>query len=445
MLEKPTLSVIILGQANSGKTTLAVQLLHSLGTINSSIMERVESGMQLDSSDSIRNYASVLSRTKDEIKRGRTMNLVYSMAETKHFHLNIIDAPANPFLKSMFRGISQANIGIVVLDAEIGAFEAGIPNITTMIRATYCLGSIQLIFCVNKMESVDYSKTRFMEIKSEITKIYKNNGYKNGNATVIPISALSSLLGNHNDDNILEPACGSKMEWYKGGRPCLLDAINSLKAPLYRYDLPLRISISKVFNLKGALVVFGKIETGILKLETEIRLTPHKKQFPPSMKIESIAICRKLVREAKAGQLVTIQLKTSLNPSNVKPGMVLSDFNNDYAKEVHSFKADIAVLRESPFRRGYNPTFNIHSLQTSCKFKDFYVSSNTIKRYERDENPMELRKGQYATVLLKPKNQIYVATVYSYPPFGRFLMWDNGNICVFGVITEVYTDSPPRR
>ena len=94
MIEKPTLSIVFLGRVDSGKSTLAGRLLHSLGTVNDSIIER----LQVESREfgfAKTHYANILSRTREETRRGRSIHLAYSRAETKHFHINIIDAPGN--------------------------------------------------------------------------------------------------------------------------------------------------------------------------------------------------------------------------------------------------------------------------------------------------------------------------------------------------------------
>ena len=329
---------------------------------------------------------------------------------------------AAPFVKSMIRGISQANVGIVVLDAESGSLEQ--QTVKEILLTTQSLGEFQLIFCVNKMDSmfVANSETKFKEIQnSEMSKIYKMHGYK-GDPLLIPVSAWTG-------DNVVD-CCD--MKWYKG--PTLLDAINSLKIPTYLEDKPLRIPISKVYNKRGKPIVFGKIESGILKLDSKLRCTPNKKV--PHVTIESIEIFRERVSEAKAGQFVTIKLQ-NVHRSDVKSGMVLSDSRNDPAREVLCFKAEIIVLKRTAIKIGYKPTFHCHSLQTRCQFIQFYECSKMPLKTERKENPSELRRGQVARVLLKPDNPISLETLQNIPKLGKFIMRDNGCVCVVGIVKDI--------
>jgi elongation factor 1-alpha len=80
---------------------------------------------------------------------------------------------------------------------------------------------------------VKYSEARYKEIKSEMTKILKMIGYRKvDDFHFIPTSGWTG-------DNIM--SVSTNMPWYKG--PCLIEAIDGLKAPKRPNDKPLRIPI----------------------------------------------------------------------------------------------------------------------------------------------------------------------------------------------------------
>ena len=330
-------------------------------------------------------------------------------------------------MKSLIRGISQAGVAIIVLDAETGAFEAGIQSVRQTLIMTKSMGVIQLIFCVNKMDSrfFNHSKDRFAEIKDEITRIAKRAGYI-AEPLFIPVSAWNGW-------NILEPA--DKFSWFKG--PTLLDAINALKPPTYHSEKPLRIPILEVYNLEGVgTVVFGKIESGILKLDTKLRFTNGKKKITDGT-VGSIEIFRKSVTEAKAGEMVSIKLE-NVNYQDLKAGIIISDAENNPAREVVSFEGEIVIVKcPGVIKPSYKPTFHCYTLQTRCKFKQLLETSKMPDRSEKEENPTELRTGRFAVVLFEPDHPFYIEPFETFPPFGRFVIRDNGHVTCVGIVKKV--------
>jgi elongation factor 1 alpha-like protein len=64
----------------------------------------------------------------------------------------------------MIKGVAQADAGILVIDAEKGAFEAGFgKNGQTKEHSLLALsmGVKQLIVAINKMDTVGYDEERF--------------------------------------------------------------------------------------------------------------------------------------------------------------------------------------------------------------------------------------------------------------------------------------------
>ena len=75
------------------------------------------------------------------------------------------------------------------------------------------MGVKEIVVAVNKMDeiSVDFSESRYEEIRSEVKDYLKKVGYKADKVDFVPISGW---LG----DNMIESS--PKMPWYKG--PTLL-------------------------------------------------------------------------------------------------------------------------------------------------------------------------------------------------------------------------------
>jgi len=118
----------------------------------------------------------------------------------------------------MITGTAQADVAMLVVAAKKGEFETGISKngqTREHVLLTSTLGVKQLIVAVNKMDTVNYSKKRFEEIKREVSTYIKKVGY---NPNKVPFVPISGWLG----ENLKEKS--TKMPWWKG--PALVEVSN---------------------------------------------------------------------------------------------------------------------------------------------------------------------------------------------------------------------------
>merc|ERR1712154_240177 len=236
---------------------------------------------------------------------------------------------------------------IAKADAKLGVEEG---QTRQHARLLYLLGVEQIIVGINKMDSCGWDEGRFTEIKDEFTKMLQMVGYKPKKIPFIPYSGF-------NGDNLVEKS--DKAPWYKGwtanvkpkvsvkGHP-LLDALNNFITPPVRHpDLPLRLPISTVYNIKGVgQIICGTVEQGTLRPGDTIGIAPSglkgKKMF-------SIEQHRKVIDSAGPGNSVGMSIKGITKDEVVSPGDIIYLEKDGECKPVTKFRAMVVVQSTQEF------------------------------------------------------------------------------------------------
>ena len=289
--KKDHVSIVIVGEVDSGKSTTTGHLLFSLGGISDREMARLEAKAKELGKDSFK-FAFFMDNNKEEQARGITIQCNTKEFFTDSKHYTIIDAPGHrDFIKNMIGGASQADTALLMVPSNKGAFESAIQkgdHSTGQVqgqtrqhaRLLFLLGVEQIIVGVNKMDdiSVKYSEERYNEIKEEMSKMLQGIGFKPKKIPFIPMSGWTGENLNHPSTN---------MPWYKGFEcninpkevvkgHTLVDALDKLVQPPKRNsEAPLRLSVSGIYSIKGiGTVVAGKVEQGILRPNDIVGFTP---------------------------------------------------------------------------------------------------------------------------------------------------------------------------
>ncbi|KAG5225049.1 elongation factor [Salix suchowensis] len=208
-------------------------------------------------------YAWALDESPEERERGITMTVAVAYFDSKRYHVVVLDSPGHKdFVPNMISGATQADAAILVIDASVGGFEAGMDSKgqtrehALLIRS---FGVDQIIVAVNKMDSVEYSKDRFDLIRTQLGTFLRSCGFKDSLVSWIPLSAMK------NQNLVAAPSDNCLSSWYRG--PYLLNAIDSLQPPARDFSKPLLMPISDVVisSSQGQVSACGKLEAGALR------------------------------------------------------------------------------------------------------------------------------------------------------------------------------------
>jgi len=247
-------------------------LIYKCGGIDKRVIEKFEKEATEMGKGSFK-YAWVLDKLKAERERGITIDISLWKFETEKYYCTIIDAPGHrDFIKNMITGTSQADCAVLMIASPQGEFEAGISKDGQTREhglLAFTLGVKQMIVCLNKMDekTVNFSKDRYEEIKTELTAFLKKIGYKTETIPFVPISGF-------NGDNMIDKS--SNTPWYSG--PTLIQALDQIVPPKRATEKPLRLPLQDVYKIGGiGTVPVGRVETGILKPNMDVYFAPSDK------------------------------------------------------------------------------------------------------------------------------------------------------------------------
>lgn len=435
-----SVSVALVGPHRSGKTTALSRLCVEVGAFADEEHESVrELAKALGRPDAV--HAWLLDSLATERERGITVE-----SSLQHFtspgegscKYVGIDTPGHPdYTKNMLSLTSLTDIAVLVIPAAVGEYEECIRSLRLRELALCCftMGIKHIAVLVTKMdhESVDFSVTRFEDIKKSALTILKEVGYKT-KAEVIPGSGVDG-------GNIV--AKSPQMTWYEGSP--LLSVLDGLHASVTRpADKPLRLPILKVYEIPGTgTVITGRVETGSFKNGTKLVLAPSGH----TCEVESIEVNGESVSDAKAGDIVGVAVTGSFRRGEIKRGMVASSdgVSNDPACTAETLLTQVVVL-EHPGRikAGYCPSIAVHTAQVPCEFESLLSRIDRKTGKEVETNPESVGTGEVFMARLRPRAQVCIESFATYPSLGRFAVLDGGRTVAVGVVKEV-TKRPMRK
>lgn len=169
--------ILFCGDVDSGKSTLVGQILTRTDNVKEDQMEDARKASE-KYSDKF-EYAMLLDGLKDERQQNITIDVAHRYMNYKNYRFHILDCPGHvQYTKNMAVAAAQAEMAIIVIDA----IKQKITQQTlTHINICKMFNIKNIIFVINKMDSVGWAEDIFNGLKNELTK-YSNY--------VVPVSAL---------------------------------------------------------------------------------------------------------------------------------------------------------------------------------------------------------------------------------------------------------------
>ncbi len=423
--KKPHLNLIVIGHVDHGKSTLMGRFLYEVGAVDPRIIQQYEEEAKKLGRETWK-YAWVLDKLKEERERGLTIDLGFYKFETKKYFFTLIDAPGHrDFVKNMITGASQADAAVLVVSAKEGEFEAGISpagQTREHVFLAKTMGVDQLMVCINKMDTVNYSKERYEEVKKTLSKLLRMVGYNVKEIAFIPTSAWYG-------DNVTKKS--ERTPWYDG--PTMLEAFDNFKEPPRPIDKPLRIPIQDVYTIKGVgTVPVGRVETGVLRVGDKVIFNPPKAVG----EVKSIETHHTPIQEAVPGDNIGFNVK-GVSRDQLRRGDVAGHVDNPPTVAEEFTGRIFVIFHPTAIAAGYTPVLHVHTATTPVTFAELLQKIDPRSGSVAEENPQFIKQGDAAVVKFKPRKLVVIEKYSEIPQLGRFAIRDSGRTIAAGVVLDV--------
>ncbi len=418
MADKPHLNLVTIGHVDHGKSTLIGRLLYDTGNLPDKEYKKLEEAAKEAGKETF-GFAFAMDSVKEERERGVTIDVAHTQFETNNYHFTVIDAPGHrDFVKNMITGASQADAAMLVVSAKDGVQD----QTKEHSYLAKVLGVNELIVAINKMDTVDYSESKFNEAKEEAKKLLKSIGFKADEIPFVPTSA-------YHGDNVAEPM--DNMDWYDG--PSVRELLDELEEPTKPVDKSLRIPIQDVYSITGVgTVPVGKVETGKIKKGDKIKFLPSD----ATGEVKSVEMHHEEVPEAQAGDNIGFNTR-GISKDDIKRGDVACD-PEDPVTVAKEFRAQIIVMEHpNVIAEGYTPVFHCNTAQIASKFIDLEKKVDSKTGETIEENPDYLKTGDSAVVKIRPTEPMAIEAQGEFPELSRFAIRDMGKTVAAGICIEV--------
>lgn len=292
---KGLLKFITCGSVDDGKSTLIGHILYDAKLLYADQEKALELDSKVGSRNGAIDYSLLLDGLMAEREQGITIDVAYRYFTTDNRSFIVADTPGHEeYTRNMAVGASFADLAVILVDASQGVL------VQTRRHARICklMGIRHFVFAVNKMDLVDYSKSRFDIINSQIQEL--KDELSLDNVAIIPLSATEGDNVTVKSDNI---------DWYNGV-PLLeyLETVDINSENEEGFYIPVQRVCRPDHTFRG---FQGQIESGEVSVGDEIITLPSSEKA----KVKSILVTDKNVDTAFSGQPVTITLDKEVDVS----------------------------------------------------------------------------------------------------------------------------------
>jgi elongation factor 1-alpha len=411
-------NLAIIGHVDHGKSTLVGRLLYETENVPEHVIEQHKEEAEEKGKGGF-EFAYVMDNLAEERERGVTIDIAHQEFDTDEYYFTIVDCPGHrDFVKNMITGASQADNAVLVVAADDGVQ----PQTQEHVFLARTLGIGEMIIAVNKMDLVDYEKSRYDEVVAEVEELLKQVQFSTEDAKYIPVSAFEG-------DNIASRS--DNASWYDG--QILLDALNDLPEPEPPTDAPLRLPIQDVYTISGiGTVPVGRVETGTLNTGDNVSFQPSD----VAGEVKTIEMHHEEVPKAEPGDNVGFNVR-GIGKDDIRRGDVAGPAE-DPPSVAETFEAQIVVMQHpSVITAGYTPVFHAHTSQVACTIESLDAKIDPSTGEVAEGEPDFIQSGDAAKVTVRPQKPLSIEPANEISELGSFAIRDMGQTIAAGQVLSV--------
>jgi sulfate adenylyltransferase subunit 1 len=393
------------GSVDDGKSTLIGRLLYDSKSIFEDQMEHiVQSGKRLGRQDL--DLSLLTDGLRAEREQGITIDVAYRYFATPARKFIIADTPGHiQYTRNMVTGASTADLAVILIDARKGVLEQ-------TIRHSYIASLLDIhhiIFCINKMDMVNFEESTFFKIVEELALLVSK--LEIADAHYIPISAKYG-------DNVVDRS--DKMNWYSG--KTFLRLIETIdirknKNPEYKrfpVQTIIRPHSPEYHDYRG---YAGRVAGGVFRPGDEVTILPSLLKS----KIKSINVLEKTLSEAISGDSVSISLDDQID---IGRGDMLAS-TNDLPVISQDINLMICWFNERPLKVGGKYIIRINSNESGCIIKSVNYRMN-INNLEHDFENTAINMNDIADINIRTSKPIFFDSYKKNNITGSMIFIDEG-------------------
>jgi len=351
-----------------------------------------------------------------EREQGITIDVAYRFFATPKRKFIVADTPGHvQYTRNMVTGASTANMSIVLVDARQGVTEQ-------TRRHTYLaalLGIPHLVIAVNKMDLVNWSEERFLEIRDEMEDfIPKLDVFRD--VKFIPLSAL-------NGGNVVEKS--PRTPWFEGPTQLAhLETVhiasdwnlNALRFPVQWVNRPNNPRDPKLHDFRG---LSGQIAGGIVRQGQTVVVLP----VGLKTTVKEIWTYDGSLAEAFCPQSATLCLADDIDVS--RGDMIvgldnLPGMNSDLS-------ARVCWMHQRPLQNGRKFLLK-HTAQTVQAVVTGIESRVNLATFEPEPAPNELVMNDIGVIRLKTSKPLVFDGYNTNRLTGSFILIEQGTNATVG-------------
>lgn len=394
------------GSVDDGKSTLIGRLLYDSKAIFQDQMDAVEKASKKMGGEGEVNLALLTDGLRSEREQGITIDVAYRYFATPKRKFIIADTPGHiQYTRNMVTGASTANLAIILVDARHGLVEQTARH--SFIASL--LGIKHVVYCINKMDLVDYSQEVFEKIKTQLDDF--SSKLEISDIRYIPLSALKG-------DNVVDRS--KNMDWYQGST--LLYTLETVHIASDANHVDCRFPVQTVIrpqttefhDYRG---YAGRVAGGVFKKGDEVAVLPSG--F--TSKIAKIDSFDGEIKEAFPPMSCTILLEDDIDVS--RGDMIVRVNNQPDVTQDHEMM--VCWMSQRPIQLNGKYAIKHTTRDARCIVKDikYKVDINTLHRLEDDK---DIRMNDIARISIRTTVPLFTDRYQRNRNTGSMILIDEG-------------------